>query len=329
MKKIQVLVLFLLFHFSGFTQFPGGVGTIGTTAIHKDSSIFIAWATQCTVTRGYVDIANTALGAVTFGKDSFALGKADNKVVSLGDRGSAILSFDLPIKDGAGFDFAVFENAFNDTFLELAVVEVSSDGINYFRFPAYSNTQTTIQIGPFDNTGDPTKIHNLAGKYRVLYGTPFDLAEVPDNPLLDKNNIRYVKVIDVVGTINPIYATYDVQNNPINDPYPTGFATGGFDLDAIGVIHVNTQSSIAEIFFQNNIQVYPNPCLNELFVYDIQRETHLQITDMQGKVYIQTVLNSVSEPHHLDVSFLPAQMYILTLQDRQKQFTKTVRFVKT
>lgn len=326
-----LLLLTVLYSIScGFliAQFPGGVGTSGTTAIYKDSSIFIGWATQCTVTRGYVDIANPSLGTVTFGQDTLALGKADNKVVSLGDRGSAVLSFAMPIKDGVGFDFAVFENAFNDTFLELAVVEVSSDGTNYFRFPAYSNTQTTTQIGPFDNTGDATKIHNLAGKYRVLYGTPFDLAEIPDHPLLDKNNIRYIRIIDVVGSINPAYATYDVQNNPINDPYPTAFATGGFDLDAIGVIHINTQSSITQTFFQNKVQIYPNPCVKDLYIYNLHTETHLQITDLQGKIYLQTVLTPVSEPHPIDISLLPAQMYVLTLQDRYKKWTSTTKFVK-
>ncbi len=328
MKKIQILILFLLFHFSGFAQFPGGVGTTGTTAIHKDSSIFIAWATQCTVTRGYVDISNTALGTVTFGKDSFALGKADNKVVSLGDRGSAVLSFDLPIKDGPGFDFAVFENAFNDTFLELAIVEVSSDGINYFRFPAYSNTQTTTQIGPFDNTGDPTKIHNLAGKYRVLYGTPFDLAEIPDNPLLDKNNIRYIKIIDVVGSINPTYATYDVQNNPINDPYPTAFATGGFDLDAIGVIHVNTQSNITNILLQNRIAVYPNPCSDEIFIKNVSIQSNIQIIDNTGKTHFTAIIQPTFEPFRIDVSWLPSNMYMVIFQDKEKRFMRMVKIFK-
>ena len=36
----------------------------------------------------------------------------------VGDGGSAILTFDTPIANGPGFDFAVFENGFSDTFLE-------------------------------------------------------------------------------------------------------------------------------------------------------------------------------------------------------------------
>lgn len=328
-KRVLFAIVFLSWNVCIFAQFPGGVGTLGTTAIHKDSSIFIAWATQCTVTRGFIDISNPSLGSVSFGHDSLALGKADNNVVSLGDRGSAIISFAMPIKDETGFDFAVFENAFNDTFLELAVVEVSSDNVHYFRFPAYSNTQTTTQIGAFDNSGDPTKIHNLAGKYRVLYGTPFDLADIPDNPDLDKNNIRYIKIIDVVGSINPAYATYDVQNNPINDPYPTSFATGGFDLDAVGAIHINTQSIIQNAYSLNTISIYPNPCLNEIFLHNLTHQTHLQIIDEKGIVYFEDDIYPNTEPYLINVSFLSPKIYLVVLQDKKRTFTKIVKVIKT
>jgi hypothetical protein len=33
------------------------------------------------------------------------------------------------------------------------------------------------------------------------------------------------------------YASYDSQGHQINDPWPTNFPTGGFDLDAVGVIN--------------------------------------------------------------------------------------------
>ena len=238
MNKIITAFLILLLSTTLFAQFPGAVGTTGTTSIYKDSSAFISWATNCSVKRGYQDISNTSLGFANVGDSTMALGIAgSNGVVSLGDGGFAIVTFVNPITNGNGFDFAVFENSFSDVFLELAFVEVSSDGVNFFRFPATSNTQITTQIGPFDNTGDATKINNLAGKYRAQYGTPFDLQELIGLVGLDINNITHIKIIDVVGSINPLFATYDINNNPINDPFPTGFASGGFDLDAVGVIH--------------------------------------------------------------------------------------------
>jgi len=236
--------LLFLFTVRALAQFPGPAGQSGSTAIHEDSSVFIGWAVHCVVLRGYVDIADTSLGYTTAGGDHAAIGKpSENGTVSLGDGGEAVLEFEPPIANSTGFDFAVFENALNDSFLELAYVEVSSNGTDFFRFPAISLTDTGTQVPTFGSI-DATKINNLAGKYRMDYGTPFDLDDIPDNDLLDKNNVRYVKVIDVVGSINPAYARYDSEGRIINDPYPTPFPTGGFDLSGVGVI--NSVSSIAE-----------------------------------------------------------------------------------
>jgi hypothetical protein len=262
MNKIITAFLILLLSTTLFAQFPGAVGTTGTTSIYKDSSAFISWATNCSVKRGYQDISNTSLGFASVGDSTMALGIAgSNGVVSLGDGGFAIVTFVNPITNGNGFDFAVFENSFSDVFLELAFVEVSSDGVNFFRFPATSNTQITTQIGPFDNTGDATKINNLAGKYRAQYGTPFDLQELIGLVGLDVNNITQIKIIDVVGSINPLLATYDINNNPINDPFPTGFASSGFDLDAVGVIHQQA-TGLNELNNSISLVVYPNPISN-------------------------------------------------------------------
>ena len=43
--------------------------------------------------------------------------------------------------NGNSWDFCVFENAFNDSFLELGFVEVSSNGNDFYRFPSTSFTQ--------------------------------------------------------------------------------------------------------------------------------------------------------------------------------------------
>ena len=158
----------------------------------------------------------------------------------MGDGGVAVLTFASPIANGPGWDFAVFENSFDGRFLELAFVEVSSDGIHYQRFPSVSLTQTNTQVGSWGLL-DPTYIYNLAGKYAAGYGTPFDLEEIKDiNPLVDVTRITHVRIIDVVGCLNDAYCSYDSQGNKINDPWPTPFGTGGFDLDAVGVRHKKT-----------------------------------------------------------------------------------------
>ena len=280
MRKIYLIVI-LFISVKIFAQFDGAAGTPGSLAIHKDSPLFVAWATGATVTRGLQDIANGNGNYASVGNVAGVVGIADgSSVVSLGDGGSAVVTFAKPIANGSGPDFAVFENAFNDTFLELGFVEVSSDGINFFRFPAVSNTQTVTQVGSFGAV-DPTKIHNLAGKYRTLYGTPFDLDEVPDNPLLDKNAITHVKVIDVVGTINPVFARYDSLGQIVNDPYNTPFASSGFDLDAVGVIHQNSSLATDDVY-KDSMKIYPNPAKDFVKISGSQ-EAQFKIFDMDGR----------------------------------------------
>ena len=85
--------------------------------------------------------------------------------------------FDPPIENGDGFDFVVFENSFSDNFLELAWVEVSSNGIDFIRFENFSLTPS--QVSPFGFI-DPTNINGLAGKYKQGFGTPFDLQSLKE-----------------------------------------------------------------------------------------------------------------------------------------------------
>ncbi|GAB5417253.1 MAG: hypothetical protein Crog4KO_21190 [Crocinitomicaceae bacterium] len=257
MKTIFLLVAIALSPWS-FAQFDGAAGTPGSLAIHKDSSAIIAWANNCQVNRGWMDISNKSLGLASNGQDGFGAGEADGmSVVSLGDSGVATLAFNPSIANGPGPDFAVFENSFSANFLELAFVEVSSNGIDFFRFPATSNYSTDTQIGPFDDLSDPTLLNNLAGKYRGLFGTPFDLSELDTIQGLDITQITHVRIVDVVGSIDPSYGSEDINGNLINDPYPTDFPAGGFDLDGVGVIHQGPLSSgIQEL---PSFSMYPNP----------------------------------------------------------------------
>lgn len=170
--------------------------------------------------------------------------------------GSITLGFNLPITNGAGADFAVFENAFTSNyttpggsieggvFAELAYVEVSTDGVNFARFDSVSLTEAAVgQYG----TVDPSNIFNLAGKsanaYGESWGTPFDLDNLASHPmvlggLVDLLSINYVRIVDIPG--NGSYT--DSLGNPIYDAWVT-FGSGGFDLDAIGAINVVPEPS--------------------------------------------------------------------------------------
>ncbi len=222
--------------------FAPAAGQPGSTAIANTSPSIVAWASGfIDLVRGPMDIANPGAGLASFGAGGEALGFADGDpagIVSLGDGGHITLTFAEPIFDGPGFDLAVFENSFSDTFLELAAVEVSSNGADFARFPATSLTQITAQVASFGSL-DATDLDNLAGKYRGGFGTPFDLAQLAGvSPNVDVSSISFVRIVDVVGSINPVFGTLDSLGNLVNDPYPTVFSSGGFDLDGVGAIHV-------------------------------------------------------------------------------------------
>ena len=201
---------------------------------YNDPAI-VGWATGCSGWRP---------SWATFGDWSDATGAApavSNDVVSLGDGGYAILSFDVVISDSEGPDLAVFENTLgvsSSVFAELGFVEVSSDGVNFVRFGSHSLTAGAV--GSF-GVIDPTNINNLAGKHinntGTWLGTPFDLADLANeaavlNGQVDLSNITHVKIIDVIGD----GSTFDSYSNPIYDPYPTEFPSGGFDLDAVAIV---------------------------------------------------------------------------------------------
>jgi hypothetical protein len=271
---------------SAFAQFPPAAGMPGSTAIHKDSACFIYFANQCTYVPGYKNISTPDSGRLSMADVAPALGRPDGVSLSLGDSGYVLVFLNTPLFDGAGFDFAVFENSFSDQFLELAFVEVSSDGIHFARFPSVSYTQDTSQQGPFDNNMQASLLHNLAGKYRGMFGTPFNLEDLPDFSWLKKDSISFIRIVDVVGSIQPSIASFDSQGHIINDPFPTPFPSCGFDLDGIGFIHArftgDASPAIAhEPFF------FPSLCyLGEpiRFSKKIRSEDRISVFDSQGKL---------------------------------------------
>ncbi len=200
-------------------------------AVAKDDPRIVGWA--------------TGVASVEFGDEvddiwrdlTRALGPAEGTshgVVSLGEGGSITLTFDAPIVDGQGDDLAVFENSFSDTFLELAFVEVSSDGTQFLRFDGSSLGNEPV--GPF-GTLDPTWQEGLAGQYAQGYGTPFDLARLSHRPevtsgQVELHAITQVRIVDIVGD----GSTPDSFGRPIYDPYPTT-GSAGFDLDAVAVLN--------------------------------------------------------------------------------------------
>ncbi len=322
----RVLLSFSLF-LSIYTlqaQFAPAVGQPGSTAISKDSSVFINWGDDAEILRGYIDIRDKGKGQVIQGSIEQVYGKADEKTISLGDSGVVVYNIYPPIINGDSWDFAVFENSFDDTFLELATVEVSSDGEHYFIFAPISLTDVSEQIGAFSNL-DATKIHNLAGKYRGGYGTPFDLDSLPENVFLDKNNIRFIRITDVVGSIDLDFSTLDINGNPINDPFPTPFESGGFDLDALGIIHQKALG-VEEKSIEYNLEVYPSPVKDILNIkLDNCKACKYHIMNVSGEIIVSGIVSEKNKP---DVSKLQAGIYFVEILDENCKKIITKSFVK-
>jgi hypothetical protein len=206
-----------------------------------------------------------------FDQPTSALFARDAQVVSLGDLnqaaidagaqpGTITVQFDRPLRNGPGWDVAVFENGFTFEaagktwlFAELAYVEFSSNGDDFVRMPATS--LTTARDAEFDLGIDPTDIRNLAGKHAAGEGTGFDLEELVGHSLVtqgrvDLQAIRWVRLVDIAGSASvatPLMtpggtpAFVDSAGNVILDAWDTavdfpGFpaVSAGFDLDAVG-----------------------------------------------------------------------------------------------
>jgi hypothetical protein len=149
-------------------------------------------------------------------------------VYNLGVGGSLTLGFDdgpqpRGIFNQDGPDFTVFENAFyaggnaHASFAELVFVSVSSNGVDFARFPVVSNTPSPV---PSFGTIDPSNVSGFAGVSPVLAnidtntidpfdptvsgGDSFDLSALSNDPLVtsgkvDLSAIRYLRLDDVIG----------------------------------------------------------------------------------------------------------------------------------
>ena len=191
--------------------------------------------------------------------------------------GTLVLTFDTAITNGNGADFAAFENGFVSNydagggvskgmmFAELGFVEVSTNGVDYARFPStYLNYEggegLPANFGYLSQ--DVSNVHNLVGKHANAYGeswgTPFDLSDLEDHELVlsgnvDLNEINYVKIVDIPG--NGSFT--DSEGRGIYDAWVT-WGSGGLDVEALGVINqIPEPSSLALLFVTGLVTAMP------------------------------------------------------------------------
>ena len=170
-------------------------------------------------------------------------------VLSLGLHGDVTVGFSTTIVNGPGVDFTVFENGFefpaNFMFTELAFVEVSTDGLNFARFPnIYQGPQgpfgsfTTFAYGSSANLvgGLPVIANpatNTISPFNPVFsgGDSFDLSDLTMDPMVlagtvDLNSINFVRLVDVEGGVDT-----DSLGTPIWD------STSSSDIDAVAVLN--------------------------------------------------------------------------------------------
>jgi hypothetical protein len=224
-------------------------------AIPSASPLFVEWANAIDSTRThFAPRGSTVISTTGFN----SLGDLDATQIANGDSpGHLAVNFPHGIRNGAGPDFAVFENGFafgspNGLFAELAYVEVSTNGTDFARFPSIStNTAPVTGSGAFAGF-DMSNVHNLAGKHADGFGTPFNLDDLSSNPLvtggqINLNNIQFVKIVDIPG--NGSYL--DSQGHPILDNWLTT-GSGGFDFrlpvgKGVGVVNAVPEPSTLSI----------------------------------------------------------------------------------
>ena len=213
----------------------------------------------------FTSVSNAIVGPPS----TFDLAGTTTHLLSLGNGGSITCTFDWPIGDGPGADFAVFENGFSDftdwegtsradstrsfAYLEFAFVDVATTPSAWARFPsAYLASNPVYNLSHISEdrfaSQDATWVDGLAGKHTLAYGTPFDLARLTNAPAVltgdvDLHEINYIRLTDVVGDGREV----DFEGRPILDPYydfQLGYpepafpaATDGFELRAIAVLH--------------------------------------------------------------------------------------------
>ena len=308
--RLAFLIL-IGFSISSFAQFDPPGGETGSISIHKDDPSISSWATGADVSRGYMQISDTSLGKASLGGDSSALGPMDGDVVSLGDGGSVVLTFDQPIINYSGYDFAVFENGFKvglSYYLELAHVEVSKDGINYFRFESESLTDTSYQTNNFSYT-KPEEIRNLAGKHQAPYGTLFDLEE------LNLDTVHYVRLIDVVGSVNDSFGSRDSKGRIINDPFPSPFESSGFDLDAVAVVDGPFLSVKQQQL--TGIKIYPTRLrAGEELIIEGSKANYIHIYNSMGQ--------QVKLAHEQPIRIYEPGIYIVKIENGGKSFVQKI-----
>ncbi len=221
---------------------------LGTLCLSSLATAQVEYATS-------VISANTGAGGPGIFDETLILGGPRGgdgiHVYSLGTGGDVTLGFDVTITNGPGSDFVVFENGFEFdglVFPEMAMVEVSTNGVDFARFPMrYDGPQGpfgSFELLPWgiysgltglvppvanvdSNTIDPRNV-TMGG------GEGFDLDDLLEHPLVvsglvDLDAINQIRLVDLVAGEEVDFRLVTI--------WDSGGVESSADIDSIAVIH--------------------------------------------------------------------------------------------
>jgi len=216
--------------------------------------------------------------ALLGGPQGAGLSNGSLDVLTLGTGGDVTLGFDVVITDGPGADFTVYENGFlltgsTSIFAEYGYVEVSSNGVDFARFPnAGLPTSSVWGSAPGLAGGMPCLANVVTNSIDpfdpvVSGGDAFDLAELVGDPLVlggqvDLSQVHFVRLVNA--------------------------STSGADFDAVAVI----QHQAAQAFGQPTCDLYR----------DAQGFLHLVVSDADGLVDLDV------PSWHVSVNLVPVPL---------------------
>jgi len=215
-----------------------------------------------------------------------------DEILSLGLGGEIIVRIKgSTIKDGPGYDFVIYENAFNNPingliYSEPAKVAVSQNGMDYFEFP-YNEKDLSGCAGTKPTIGSENYDPDKYG------GNKFDLAD------LGLKEIQYIKITDITEVI---------KNDPEHEYYDPTLT--GFDLDAVVGIYVESVTSVGNDQLELNIA---NIIQNKSFfkaISNTREDIDLKIYDRTGRIIIS---ENISGYFDLNLSDLSCGIYFYSL----------------
>jgi hypothetical protein len=131
-------------------------------------------------------------------------------------------------------------------------------------------------------------------------------------------------------TLRPAYEPRDAQGQIIyNKPYPLyNFSVGFYYRLPKGENNLQILSgtdNLQSVKENNEFRIYPNPVKNELIIDNGKWRMNNEewtITDLSGKSVMSQKLSVIHYPLSINVSTLPAGVYILKIGDERGKFVK-------